>query len=522
MTTTISAATTNNTLVTTGSYSFEGNTKFVEIQSGFINDTQTSISNNNGLGFDVGSTISYYALSSGESVVSLRNTTNDSIHLQSSVGTYNPYNITQRFGHGTVTSATVSFPTTTTVQAGTSSPHYTYYMGNPTYWDGHTYDYNYFNVNIITTTNSTTVSTPTGSITLPSPVIALLSCTVNPVTPWFGYCTFLTKAGIYSAEIQLTGYGPTMVSNAKMTKFWYNNNYYTLTASDVKQLSYNLNNLKTPLVSNTTVTSSSTFSQTRTIVLIRSIISLATSTMARVASRYKLVSTTSTVIASLASKKFYGALWSIIYSGSKFIGVKLGTNIGVTAIDGKSWTTQTLPTSSQWSSITTNGTITIAISNSGKVISTADGITWTQVTNMPGNYYWSSVVGHGSTFVAIALNSNVAATSTDGGVTWSSNALPLSANWTSICYGNSLFVAVCDGGSCASSSDGVSWTPHAMPDSIQYNCVTYVNGQFTAVASGPTQYAAKSSDGSTWLRVTMPKSANWRSVGPGYTTATIV
>ena len=54
-----------------------------------------------------------------------------------------------------------------------------------------------------------------------------------------------------------------------------------------------------------------------------------------------------------------------------------------------------------------------------------------------------------------------------------------------------------------------------MPDTIHYNSVAWALGQFTAVASGPTNLAAKSIDGASWTRITMPTSANWTAIGPG-------
>lgn len=250
--------------------------------------------------------------------------------------------------------------------------------------------------------------------------------------------------------------------------------------------------------------------------------STASATYQKIKSSYRTLLAASSSTSLFSSKGYFGSLWSIIFAGAKFIGVKVGSSIAAITTDGKTWATQSLPTSNNWAAIASNGTTTIAIARDSNLISkTTDGVTWTNIA-LPTKRLWNSIAANGSTFVAVSLSSNFCAVSIDNGATWAEYSMPLNTSWTSICYGNSLFVAVGEGGACATSSDGLTWTTRTMPNSIRFNGVTWALGQFTAVGSGPTQYAAKSTDGVTWTRITMPKSANWRSVGQGYNTDTIV
>ncbi len=146
---------------------------------------------------------------------------------------------------------------------------------------------------------------------------------------------------------------------------------------------------------------------------------------------------------------------------------------------------------------------------------------------------WSSVAFGNSVYVAVSTSqSNIAATSTDG-VTWTKRTLPFVAHWTSICYGSSsaLFVAVASDSTvngtnasigvrfCATSPDGVTWTRRAMPlPSLlaqNWNCVATNGTSFVAVGSladgTATTVGAYSADGLTWTSNTMT-SAIWRSV----------
>jgi hypothetical protein len=92
----------------------------------------------------------------------------------------------------------------------------------------------------------------------------------------------------------------------------------------------------------------------------------------------------------------------------------------------------------------------------------------------------------------VTTGSTTAATSPDG-VTWTVRTLPSSSSWTSVTYGNGVFVAVTTGSTTAATSpDGVTWTARTLPSSSNWTSVTYGNGLFVAVAGGPSTVAATS------------------------------
>jgi hypothetical protein len=221
----------------------------------------------------------------------------------------------------------------------------------------------------------------------------------------------------------------------------------------------------------------------------------------------------STSIASSLRATFWSRLWAFVHDGTRWVGVKRGSSTGVTSTDGATWTSRVLPANRRWCAIANNGTVKASIaSGSTSAATTSDGITWTSRT-LPTARQWTALTAGGSTFVGVALDSDKCVRSTDG-ITWTEYSMPSSGMWTSIAWNGTVFCAVGANGLCATSTDGMSWTTRTMPDAIQYNCVTWSLGQFTAVASGPTNKAAKSTNGTTWTRIYMPREANWTQVGP--------
>ena len=77
-----------------------------------------------------------------------------------------------------------------------------------------------------------------------------------------------------------------------------------------------------------------------------------------------------------------------------------------------------------------------------------------------------------------------AAHADDAGVTWTARAAAEANNWTSVTYGNGLFVAVASTGTnqVMTSPDGVTWTARAAAEPNLWFSVTYGNGRFVAVA----------------------------------------
>ena len=126
-----------------------------------------------------------------------------------------------------------------------------------------------------------------------------------------------------------------------------------------------------------------------------------------------------------------------------------------------------------------------------------------------------NAAGAGNASAAAQL---IPATSVDMGVYWTERSSAADNNWTSITYGNGLFVAVAASGSgnrVMTSPDGITWTIRTSAADIAWSSVTYGNGLFVAVASSGTGNRVMTSpDGVTWTSRTSADAA-WNSVRYG-------
>jgi hypothetical protein len=241
-------------------------------------------------------------------------------------------------------------------------------------------------------------------------------------------------------------------------------------------------------------------------------VSSATSSITKLVSANRSV--VSTAVSSFSKFSIFGFLWSYVYAGAKWIGVKTNSSTAAVSTDGTHWTAIQLPAIELWSGLANNGSVSVGIAlDTNQIAYTTTGNTWSSAI-LPSQRLWKSIVAGGSTFVVVALKSDKCATSTDG-INWTEYSMPSEQNWCSISWNGTVFCAISTSNICATSTDGQTWAQHTMPDSINYNSISWALGQFTAVATGPTNLAAWSDDGATWHQLVMPATADWTAVGPG-------
>jgi hypothetical protein len=204
--------------------------------------------------------------------------------------------------------------------------------------------------------------------------------------------------------------------------------------------------------------------------------------------------------------------FSVCYGNGIFVAIATGSTAAATSPDGVTWTARTLPSSSTWASVCYGNGVFVAIASTTIAATSPDGITWTART-LPTSTGWRSVCFGNGTFVAISQTSGtIAATSTDG-ITWTQRTLPATASWWSVVYGNGVFVAIAfSSSSAAISSDGITWTLTTLPSSSGWYSVCYGNGLFVAVSSTSGTIAATSPNGTNWTTRTLSATANWVSV----------
>jgi len=143
----------------------------------------------------------------------------------------------------------------------------------------------------------------------------------------------------------------------------------------------------------------------------------------------------------------------------------------------------------------------------------------TSTVSLAAGTTWSSVAYGNGLFVAIPSTNTLAAYSTDGS-SWTSLSLPSSKTWTSVAYGNGYWVIISSGGAsnstvAVSKSNGLGWRSYTLPSATTWNKVVYGNGTFVAIATGTNSAAYSTNYGATWTASTLPSTAAWSSIAYG-------
>jgi hypothetical protein len=148
-----------------------------------------------------------------------------------------------------------------------------------------------------------------------------------------------------------------------------------------------------------------------------------------------------------------------------------------------------------------------------------DGTNWTSRNSATDNN-WTSVTYGNGLFVAVSVTGtgNRVMTSPDG-TNWTSRNSATDNNWRGVTYGNGLFVAVSatgTGNRVMTSPDGTNWTSRTSATDNNWFSVTYGNGLFVAVSvTGTGNRVMTSPDGTNWTSRTSATDNDWISVTYG-------
>jgi hypothetical protein len=187
-------------------------------------------------------------------------------------------------------------------------------------------------------------------------------------------------------------------------------------------------------------------------------------------------------------------LWDAIGDGTGFTAVG-NSGVVVTSNDGATWTQQPRVTGQTLRGIASDGSTVAAVGTGGAVVS------WPAKDPARARASYS---GTPITLLAIAKGGRTWVTGGSGGIVlsssdlrrWDEHSIGSDGDIFAIAYGAGRFVAVTDIGGIATSVDGVTWTTTRQSDGLWLWGVTYGPGGFLAVGADGT--ALLSPDGSTW------------------------
>ena len=233
--------------------------------------------------------------------------------------------------------------------------------------------------------------------------------------------------------------------------------------------------------------------------------------------------------------------WTCLAAGNnRFVAIRNGSAVAASSLDGQTWTARTIA-NRNWNSVIYGNDRFVAVSgDQNSAAYSTNGITWT-LTSMPtygdsSFNEWVDIAYGQNKFVAVANSGNIVAESPDG-VTWEGHIMDVigdssQKDWVSIAYGNGRFVAISSQGDVAYSFDAESWLPGTMPKqdgSTAHNWkkIRYAQGVFFAVGdtgnrtvgdditTGPSTFAATSSDGVNWIGRELSSEVSWSAVAFG-------
>jgi hypothetical protein len=149
-------------------------------------------------------------------------------------------------------------------------------------------------------------------------------------------------------------------------------------------------------------------------------------------------------------------------------------------------------------------------SNRATAYSIDGGVSWVANGQLPVGTWTSITYGQG-VWVAVSTGTDGAAVSINGGATWTATALPTSSTWISVVYGANKFVAVSSSGAVGpaySIDQGATWSSDSTVGWLNQTVtnIRYGQGIFVA-ANSTTNSVVSSQDGLTWTTRALARSA---------------
>jgi hypothetical protein len=197
---------------------------------------------------------------------------------------------------------------------------------------------------------------------------------------------------------------------------------------------------------------------------------------------------------------------SLGYGDGVFV-IALGAGVR-TSTDGRTWSNQVSAGSNTLNAVAFANHTFVAVGNAGSIEYSSDGAqTWNAATNPAGSELRLNAVIYGKGMFVAAGQNGLMLTSPDG-IAWTQQTSGVSLNLEALAFGNSSFVAVGDNGGSGdpallTSANGTSWTAQDSSSFTNGNLmgVAFGNGGFVLVGAGSV--LGSSVDGVSWTSQTL-------------------
>jgi len=186
-------------------------------------------------------------------------------------------------------------------------------------------------------------------------------------------------------------------------------------------------------------------------------------------------------------------LFSVTWTGSQAVAV--GDNGAIlTSPDGINWTQQVSGTTEQLLSVVWTGNQLVVVGYFGVILTSPDGKMWSSRASKIGNPLLS-VVWADTQLVAVGLNGTIL-TSPDG-INWTSQLSGTQKNLSSIVWTGNQLVAVGDSGTVLTSGDGITWVHQISGTTNSLSSVAFSGAQILAI--GNSGLILSSLNGVDWM-----------------------
>jgi hypothetical protein len=216
-----------------------------------------------------------------------------------------------------------------------------------------------------------------------------------------------------------------------------------------------------------------------------------------------------------------GSWQSVVYGDGEYVALSstVGNPEEIISTNGTDWTAVSGP-AGEWDGLVYGQGRFVAVGPLGQIITSTNGLQWTQVWHHSKWSLTSVAYGNGH-FVAVdaAVGSTLISAN---GVNWSLYPpLGTGLKWSSVVYGNGTFVAFDESGAgyVATSVYGYVWALHRYSPAEEISGATFGCGDFVAAgqSSGSANNILSSSIGASWSAVPVPTdtTADWTAVAYG-------
>ncbi|NCU72579.1 MAG: hypothetical protein EBY66_06165, partial [Candidatus Fonsibacter lacus] len=204
----------------------------------------------------------------------------------------------------------------------------------------------------------------------------------------------------------------------------------------------------------------------------------------------------------------------VAYANGKFIAVGSAyggyTSSIATSTDGVTWAAPTTTTAVAMRGVAFGAGKWVAVGPAGAYsISTDNGVTWTTTTGVTVLTLATGVSFGNGMFTAVTANNDIVYS--PNGTTWTAATVSgTHGAFQDVAFGNQIFVTIDANGRIYTSPDAITWTKRRDSDTDTWSTITYGNGMFVAVANaGGSDGALYSIDGIGWTRMSNVPNYAW-------------